>query len=54
MNLWSPVLDMIPLRIFIKMGSHLKFYAGSKLGLAGSQVQSRLGYDFPGGKLSEI
>ena len=36
------------------MESHLKFYAGSKLGLAGSQVQSRLGYDFPGGKLSEI
>ena len=47
------MLNRIPLRTF-PVGSHLKFYAGSKLGFAGSQVQSRLGYDFPGGKLSEI
>ena len=53
-NLRSPVLDRIPLRIFLKVGSHLKFFVGSKLGLTGSQVQSHLGYDFPGGKLSEI
>ena len=41
-NLWSPVLDRIPLRFFLKVRSHLKFYAESKLGLAGSQVRSRL------------
>ena len=38
-----------PTKDFLKVGSHLKFYAKSKLGLAGSQVQSRLGYGFPVG-----